>query len=505
MILDAQGNNKKTFDIMTASSTDENKTDSFMPFKTEIRVYKKRWLILTLFTGQVIVISMLTNCIGIIDDVYKAYFDISMNTIDWFTLIQSPAMILSAIVLTVLSFNSALDSQKLLTMVSICAVISCLFSILSSAYPPFYRLIFFGQFVSGFGAQASGAINSVLATTWFPENQIGFAISFTAVGKSIGYSLSFIVPSYLFDSKPRQDTSNNATEAAMQIWRDQTLYKFLVFYGILLFLSAVMWFLFYSFATNVPPSPPTLAQFVLRQQNSQDRWKEAMKSLASLYSESVTVLMSKLGIQTAILLSVLYSCNNLQKLLLSDIVRAVFLNDEFYTNADAMSGHVLVLFEMGCLLGSIFSGKLVDYFKRHSLILFVYLFLCSVSMIGLAAARYYVSIPATIVFNILLGISICSCYVPIYDMLLEHTYPKNPVFIMSLFAVECLPATILFGEAAVLLLQYVSGTAVLVFMCLFVFLCLFLSIFLKPDYRRQKASKSKLTNGFEILPLMFDN
>ena len=483
---------KKQPENITENQHEENNSQKRNHRKTDIKLYKRRWLILMVFTGQVILIRLLTNAIGIIDDIYKAYFNISSNTIDWFTLIQSPAMVISAVVLAVLIFNSVIGAKKLLILVSFCAVLSCSFSLISSAYPRLYGLIYAGQFAAGFGAQASSAISSSLASSWFAENEIGFAISFTTVGLSIGYSLSFFIPSQVFKSLPFQTTPNNFTQSDLAVWRDETLYNFLFFYGSLWFISTMLWFSVFAFVTDIPPKPPTLAQILIREQQVQGKWKDVIKNISSFCRQSKDVLFSKFGVQVAIILSIIFSCSNLQKLLLSDIVRNVFNYDNYNLDSDEMSGYVLVLFETGCFLGSVLSGKLIDHFKKHGLILFIYLFLSMLSMSGLALASHYANVPATFVFNSLLGISLCSCYVPIYDMVLEHTYPQSPAFVMLLFVGECYSATILFGEASMILLQYFTGTAVFAFMSVFVFFCLLLCLFVKPNYSRQKASKMEV-------------
>ena len=118
------------------------------------------------------------NAIVVINNIYKAYFDLSYYVIDWFTLIHIPAMFLSSLILAMLAFNSIVDSRKLFVLLSICAIFSCGFSMISFTFTYLYAFVFLGQFIIGFGAETSSAIISSLATNWFPEDQIAFALSF---------------------------------------------------------------------------------------------------------------------------------------------------------------------------------------------------------------------------------------------------------------------------------------------------------------------------------------
>ena len=160
----------------------------------ETKLYRKRWIILFLFVIQNFVAKVSISSNDVINDVYKEYFKISYYIIDWFTLIQISAMIMSAFILAFFTFNSVFDSRNLFVLLSSCAIFSYAFSMVAFVHTPLYFFIILCQFVISFGAESSQAMISAMATNWFPENQIGFALSIKIMAYSLGCALGFIDP-----------------------------------------------------------------------------------------------------------------------------------------------------------------------------------------------------------------------------------------------------------------------------------------------------------------------
>ena len=144
------------------------------------------------------------NSFGVVDSIYKAYFDISYYAIDWFTLIQEVGKMVSSILLAFLSFNEITKFRKLFVMMVSIATITCISLILSFVYPHSYALLYLGLLIAGFGLQTGGAISVALATNWFPENQIGTALSFQFQGMVVaGAFLAFLTPAQLVAPPPQ--------------------------------------------------------------------------------------------------------------------------------------------------------------------------------------------------------------------------------------------------------------------------------------------------------------
>jgi len=231
---------------------------------------------------------------------------------------------------------------------------------------------------------------------------------------------------------------------------------------------------------------------------------DVINNMANFFKETKNVLSSKLVVQLSIILSIINSCNNLQKLLVGEIFRKTIASHlHYHKQTDALQGYVLVLYELGCFIGSLMSGKLIDLYKRHKLTLELCLILGLLSASSSAVAQRLTNVPGVYVSNTLLGFSICACYVPIFDMLFQHTYPKSPSFVILIFVGVCKFASVVFGEACRLLLNYLSGIVVFVFMCSFLLLAILIGVFLQPTYQRLAASN--LENASEETVSILDS
>jgi len=252
------------------NDSEELSTTSSMQL-ADTKLYKTRWLMTALFSLQCIVVRIQMTSIGVINDVYNVYFNLSSYVIDWFTLIQIPAMIFSSFLLAIFTFNSIVDSRKLFILMSLCVILSCLCSMIAFAFPHLYGSIFLGQFAVGFGSEASHAMISSLAINWFPENQIGLALSFKSVSLSLGCFMGFLIPSQTFSSEPHAKVTNFSDKSQLQNtntsitqfhaeWKNEIRFKFLILYGCQLVICVIIWLLGVIFVVDKPPKPPTISQ-----------------------------------------------------------------------------------------------------------------------------------------------------------------------------------------------------------------------------------------------------
>ena len=117
---------------------------------TETEVYSLRWWIGLFYVGQIILLRMLTNSFGVVNNVYKAYFDISSCAIDWFTGMQYPGLFSATILLIFLILSEQIAFRKLFLIMITCTTVAYAFSIVAFSYPKLFWLIYFGQFFTGF-------------------------------------------------------------------------------------------------------------------------------------------------------------------------------------------------------------------------------------------------------------------------------------------------------------------------------------------------------------------
>ena len=450
------------------------------------------------------------NSFGLINNVYKAYFNISYYAIDWFTLIQIPGVVAATIIFAYFNNKSLMGFRNLFIIMESCAIIASTSLIVSFAYPYLYWFIYLGQFTVGFSFQAVGAIITTFATNWFPENQIGLAMSSRTTGMSLGCLLAFLVPSQIIPSPPTSHDSENVTEVVkinetmtevLKInetikWQKEVHSKATLFYGSLLALSILVLILSVLFVAEYPPKPPTVAQALLRTQ-----LEEKSEKQENFFNSCKSILFNKVIFHGAFVCGFTYTSNFFQKLFSGQIIRHVLEIENYVSHVNAMSGYMLVLYEIGCFIGGILGARLIDNFKKHKLTLCLALSSGIVAIFGLTLGNYFHKIEVIFVFNTLLGISISSCDVPLFDMMIQHTYPTSPIFVMLLFFGECRLILVVIAQIGRVFLDYVNGTAVLLLMGCTLILSLILSILLKPDFKRQEATFAEI-NANETNPLL---
>ena len=459
---------------------------------TETKLYKRRWALVMMLAAQSIAVRILTTSIGVINNIYKAYFNLSYYVIDWFTLIQIPATVFSAFSLAVLIFNSIINSRKLFILISFCAMFSCACSLVSFRFAHLYGLIFVGQFAAGFCVPAASAIIGSLATNWFPENQIGFALNFRSGGLGVGCLLGFLIPTQIFSPAdiPLQNNRTNIynNSAVISSWYLDIQTKFLSFYGFLLLICMIILILVIVFVNEKPPKPPTVEQ-ALKPPQPQRKLTEVIQNLTAFYKEFKDIMSSTLMIQLTVINAIYYSYNDLQKILMGEIFRDIF--DLIGENSStSLEGYTLFVFELSAVFGGFVAGNLVDKFRKNKTILCVLLFLDLISMFGLVIARQFhsITIPTIFVSNALQGISICGSYIAVLDIILQHTYPKNPALVILMFEGLNKCASVVVGEVCRLLLSYTNNLGVFVFMIIIHVIAFIIAAFLKPTHQRQIES-----------------
>ena len=476
----------------------------------ETKLYGLRWWIGLFYAAQIILLRMLMNSFGVVNNVYKAYFNISFYAIDWFNGVQYFGKCSSTILLILLIVSEKLGFRKLFILMASCTISSYVFSMLAFSYPHLFWLIYFGQFAAGCAFQASVAIFGTFATAWFPENHVGLAMSMKSMSMCVGCLLACLVPSQLvpppssslvyLENSTLVYASRNVTkiDTPGKDWLDEVRWKYLCLYGGSVFVCCIIWFFAISFVTDEPPKPPTVAQAVIRSQRNKNQSKTWV-TFTKCWVECKSMFLSKTVIYATFMLTTVFSSNYVEKVLMGQISRKVFAFRKYGSQINKMAGYLLGLHEAGSFFGSIVAGQLTNHQNRHKAILCTGIALSLALMIGLTIALYFFNVPAVFVCNTLLGFALCLNHIPLFDVVLQDTYPKNTSLVMLVFINTAQIGTVIIGQVCRLILDYTNGTAVLVFLGVFLLASLVACILLQPKFKRHDTSDAKAK---EDLPLL---
>ena len=457
----------------------------------DIQTYGLRWWIAFVLALLLIMIRLIANSIGVVNNVYKAYFQVTIYAVDWFTMVQIPGFMVGGIVMAKLTYHSIVDLRRLCLVASVVTFLSCALMVLAFIFPHLYGLIFVGHLLLGLGSPSAFALMNMFSTSWFPENQVGVALSFESMGMSIGTLLAFFIPSQLFEPPPANLTKEkkfrllrNNTFSEATRWQNKTQLRFLFLFGVALLVCLFIVICIFVYVVDQPPQPPSLAQAKARAKKTKTEHKKFIANFKEFLEEVGKVLGDKTIIPFMVITSTQGSGDYLQKLLMGELVRLVFNVTEHNSKINVMSGYVLICYEIGCFLGSLIGGKVIDYTKKYKIVVAVSVGLYFMSFSALTVGYYFHNIPSIYVSNALLGFFLCFGSIPLFDMLLQHTYPKKPGFVsLTTLSVRYIGALIV-GQTSRVLLEFINGTAVLIVYCTFAFVAFVVSLFLNPNYKR---------------------
>ena len=83
------------------------------------------------------------------------------------------------------------------------------------------------------------------------------------------------------------------------------------------------------------------------------------------------------------------------------------------------------------------------------------------SFSAVTVGYYFHNIPSVYILDALLILFSCFSEIPLFDMLLQHTYPKTPGFVsLTTLSVRYIGMLIL-GQTSRALLEFINGTAVI--------------------------------------------
>ena len=483
----------------------------------EIQLYAIRWWIVILIAIDSVVLRIVKNSFGLVNNVFKNYFEVGYLAVDWFTLIQIPGIFLSSLVLTPIIFYKLLSLRKLSIAMGGSLAFVCICLLVAYIYPMLFPFIFIGEFIVGFVVVAMDTVSASFAISWFPEHQVGLALSIKMISGNTGSLLAYLIPSNLLVPPPTNLTTflGNETDWKETVrhsdWFKQIHIRLIVYTLVLFTISFAVLLFLIGFFSDRPPKPPTLAQAsvcLAQKDKSKTENVDIIGNLKEFYRESIQIMRNKLVLQVAVIFSITQGCNLIQKLFMGEILRKVFIELGHVNNANVMSGYVLVLFEFGCIVGSVVSGKVVDNYKNYRVQVILGLLFCFISMIGILIGYYFVNLIVIYIANTSYGFFITFLVTPIFETVYQHMYPIDTGFLTLILRIQCSFATILIGQISRLWLNLFGGISVLSLAAVFLFVALIISLFLKPKYSRLDGDlsiTSKLVKSDSEKSLLFNS
>ncbi|KAK7906887.1 hypothetical protein WMY93_015499 [Mugilogobius chulae] len=210
------------------------------------RLYRRRWIIVFLFSSYSLCNSFQWIQYGIINNIFMHFYGVDAFTIDWMSMIYMLTYIPFIFPVTWL-----LDKKGLRVIALVATALNCAGTWVKvlSVKPNLFAVTFFGQFCCSFAQVFILGMPSRIASVWFGSEEVSTACSIGVFGNQLGIAIGFLVPPILVPNVEDKD--------------ELAHYISIMFYitaGVATVLFLLVVFVF----QERPTLPPTQAQAVAR-------------------------------------------------------------------------------------------------------------------------------------------------------------------------------------------------------------------------------------------------
>ncbi len=186
--VDGEVNDNKYFSKTDATDAEVNFEQRSAPPETHL--YKKRWLIVVLFSSYSLCNSYQWIQYGIINNIFMRFYGVDSFTIDWMSMIY----MLTYIPL-IFPVSWLLDKKGLRVIALVAAAMNCTGTWIkvASARPDLFPVTFFGQFMCSVAQVFILGMPSRIASVWFGSEEVSTACSIGVFGNQVGFSKIIII------------------------------------------------------------------------------------------------------------------------------------------------------------------------------------------------------------------------------------------------------------------------------------------------------------------------
>ncbi|XP_065350394.1 heme transporter FLVCR1-like isoform X2 [Cloeon dipterum] len=423
--------------------------------RPEFRVYKRRWLVLALYLGYVVISAFQWIQYAIITDVIETYYDVPSIAVNWTSMIFMLAFVVTIFPATWFYNKVGLRVALLMAMGGTC--VGTWIKVFS-VRPDLFWVTMLGQTIVALCQMYVLSIPVPLAATWFGPNEVSTACSIGLLGPQIGGALGFFIPVALM---PNDKEDIPGIERGLSY----------MFFGCSIF-ATVVFVLQLIFLQAAPPTPPSYAQA------SRNNERESLQH----YVTSLWKLMKNVHF---VLIFAAYSIN-----LAVFSAITTFLNQmitPLYEDAQDDAGYMGVLITLTGLVGSVLVGFILDRTRRYKEMNIIVYALSAAATIAFTFVLRAGNLPLLYVTTAVFGFTIVGYLPAAFEFAAELTYPEPEASSAGLMTFGCQILSVLFTLAYDWLFKPFGDLASNLFMSGSLLLGTLLTFFVKSDLRRQRA------------------
>ena len=236
-------------------------TSDYKDDTNHMKLYKKRWLILTIFSLNAMMSQALWFSLSSINNIATKYYEVNPSTIDWL----ANSFVLGIVIFSLpwAYFTRSWGLRPTLIAASSFTAIGCALHYAGSNRNRFY-LYLIGQLFAGVPQGPLYQVIPDLSATWFGVQERAFATCIVMALQFLGSGIGFLQPTYMV---PQSD-DRRVVEQGMH---NMNLAQ--------LCMSVVLLLMVYLFFEERPPAPPSISR-VIESETPDMPFTESLKILS---------------------------------------------------------------------------------------------------------------------------------------------------------------------------------------------------------------------------------
>uniref|UniRef100_A0A8C6KEV1 Major facilitator superfamily (MFS) profile domain-containing protein n=1 Tax=Nothobranchius furzeri TaxID=105023 RepID=A0A8C6KEV1_NOTFU len=425
------------------------------------RLYKRRWLIVFLFSSYSLCNSYQWIQYGIISNIFTKFYNVDAFTIDWMSMIYMLTYIPFIFPVTWL-----LDRKGLRVIALVATALNCAGTWIkvASVRPNLFPVTFLGQFCCSFAQVFILGMPSRIASVWFGSGEVSTACSVGVFGNQLGIAIGFLVPPILVPNVDDLD------ELAHHI-----SIMFYITAGVATFLFILVVIVF----QERPKLPPTQAQATARS-IPPEQYSYTASILRLLRNKAFILLIISYGLNVGCFYAV---GTLLNRMVLSH-----------YPGEEVNAGRIGLTIVIAGMVGSLICGMWLDRTKTYKqTTLSVYL----MSLVGMIVFAATLSLGHLWLVSDLL-MAVCphvsrffmTGYLPLgFEFAVELTYPESEGTSSGLLNCSAQVFGIIFTICQGKIIDNFGTLEGNIFLCVFLLIGSIMTAFIKSDLRRQNANQ----------------
>ncbi|KAE8286894.1 Feline leukemia virus subgroup C receptor-related protein 2 Calcium-chelate transporter [Larimichthys crocea] len=419
------------------------------------RLYKRRWMIVLLFSSYSLCNSFQWIQYGIIGNIFMKFYNVDAFTIDWMSMIYMLTYIPLIFPVTWL-----LDKKGLRVIALVATALNCAGTWIkvASVRPNLFAVTFLGQFCCSFAQVFILGMPSRIASVWFGSEEVSTACSIGVFGNQLGIAIGFLVPPILVPNVDDMD------ELAHHI-----SIMFYITAGVATFLFILVVFVF----QEHPKLPPTQAQARARV-ISPEQYSYTASILRLLRNKPFILLIITYGLNVGCFYAVGTLLN-----------RMIIMH---YPGEEVNAGRIGLTIVIAGMVGSLICGIWLDKTKTYKQTTLAVYFMSLVGMIVYAATLSLGHLWVVFITAGSLGFFMTG-YLPLgFEYAVELTYPESEGTSSGLLNCSAQVFGIIFTICQGKIIDHFGTLAGNIFLCVFLLIGTIMTGLIRSDLRRQNAN-----------------